>query len=254
MLIQALNDPGEAIALFIGDKDFRDPKYYAFWSKLEDMVKAGYLNDDMLSVDLFTAINRVLTGELAATQSVGALVPAHIDQIGDRVGVMIAPIYGDGALAGKPIVDSQGWGIPSAGQHKDLAAELLIYMQTPERLNAFWEMHHWFPANRTWDASVIDNPVLKQLWDNWVAADNTVYVPNLMPTLFWTDAMFVSAQSIIGGSMTGEEAGAQNQEIAEQWRSLNPDLVENYQTYAASLAVASDAELQMRESATEEAS
>jgi raffinose/stachyose/melibiose transport system substrate-binding protein len=241
MLTQALDSPGEAIELFIGDRDFREPKYYEFWSKLEEMQKAGYLNDDMLSVDLFTAIGKVVTGELAVTQNVGAVVPSHIAQIGDRVGLMVAPVYGEGALAGMPITDSQGFGIPSDAQNKELGAELLTFMQSEERLNAFWEMHNYFPANKNWDASVIEDPVLKQLWETWVGGESTVYIPNLMPGLFWTNAMFVSAQEIVGGNMTGEEAGEQNAQVAQQWRDLNPDLVENYQIYAQGLAASAEA-------------
>lgn len=235
-LTQALDSPGEAIELFIGDRDFRDPKYYAFWARLEEMVKAGFMNEDMLSIDLFTAINKVVTGEIAATQNVGAVIPSHIAQIGDRVGTMVMPVYGEGALAGIPITDSQGFGIPSAATNKELGAAFLEFIQTPERMNRFWEMHRYFPANRTWDASVIDDPVLKHMWDLWVGGANTSYVPNLMPGLFWTDAMFVSAQEIIAGNMTAEQAGEQNASIAQQWRDLNPDLIENYQTYARGLA------------------
>jgi hypothetical protein len=75
----------------------------------------------------------------------------------------------------------------------------------------------------------------------WVGGENTVYIPNLMPGLFWTDAMFVAAQEIIAGNMTAEEAGEQNAGVAEQWRSLNPDLVENYQIYAQGLAAGAGA-------------
>lgn len=239
-LTQALDTPGEAIDLFIGDRDFREPKYYEFWGKLEEMVKAGYMNDDMLSIDLFTAINKVVEGEIAATQNVGAVIPSHIDQIGDRVGLMTMPVYGGGALAGIPITDTQGFGIPSAGQNKEQAADFIAFMQTPDRLNAFWELNHYFPSNKGWDASVIDDPVLQIMWDRWVGGTSTVYVPNLMPGLFWTDAMFVASQEIIAGNMTAEQAGEQNALIAEQWRSLNPDLIENYRLYAQGLAEATE--------------
>lgn len=234
-LNQALATPGEAISLFIGDLDFREPKYHEFWGKLEEMVKAGYLNDDMLSTDLFTAINKVVTGELAATQNVGAVIPSHIAQLGDRIGTFVMPSYTEGPLAGVPITDSQGWGIPTATEHKDIAAAFLTFLQTPERLNRFWEMHRYFPSNTTWDASVVDDPVLSNMWTKWIGSPATSYVPNLMPGLFWTDAMFVSAQEIVAGNMTAEQAGEQNAQVAQQWRELNPDLIENYQIYAAGL-------------------
>ena len=205
------------------------------------MVKAGYMNDDMLSIDLFTAINKVVTGEIAATLNVGAVIPSHIAQIGDRVGLMTMPVYGEGALAGVPITDTQGFGIPSAGQNKEQAADFIAFMQTPERLNAFWEINNYFPSNKGWDASVIEDPVLQLMWDKWVGGETTVYVPNLMPGLFWTDAMFVASQEIIAGNMTAAEAAEQNAQVVEQWRSLNPDLIENYRTYAQGLAESAEA-------------
>lgn len=236
-LTQSLDSAGDAIELFIGDKDFNDPRYYAFWSRLEEMVSNGYMNEDMLSVDLFTAIGKVVTGEIATTQNVGPVIPSHIAEIGDRVGLMKMPSFGEGAMAGKTITDFQGWGIPSASENKEQAADFLVFLQSEERQNAFWESHRYFPGNANWDASVIDDPVLQQLYDGWML-DYNVYVPDLMPGLFWTDAMFVSAQEIIGGNMTGEQAGEQNAGIAQQWRELNPDLIENYQIYAQGLAEA----------------
>ena len=36
---------------------------------------------------------------------------------------------------------------------------------------------------------------------------HNVYIADLMPTLFWTDAMFVISQKILGGSMKGAQSG-----------------------------------------------
>ena len=57
-----------------------------------------------------------------------------------------------------------------------------------------------------------------------------------MPTLFWTDAMFVNSQKILAGEMTGEEAGQNAQDVSEKWVKQNPDMVENYKTWAKDLA------------------
>jgi multiple sugar transport system substrate-binding protein len=238
MLTQALNSGGEGIELFIGERDFREPQYWAYWARLEEMVSAGYLNDDILSVDLFSALGKVLTGEIATTINVGAVLPSHIAELGDRIGMMIMPVYADGAMSGKPISDTQGFGIPSGSQNKDAAAQFLIHTQSQESLNAMWELTRYFPANKTWDPSPIDDPTLRQLYDGWVGADTELWLSVLMPTMFWTDALFVSAQEVLAGNMTGEQAGEQNASIVQQWRALNSDLIPNYQTFAASIASA----------------
>lgn len=237
-LTQSLDSPADAINLFIGDLDFRDPRYYAFWSRLEEMVKAGFLNDDMLSVDYFSAINKVTTGELATTQVVGSITATHIPTRGDRIGMMVMPVFGEGKMAGIPITDTQGWGIPSGAKNKKESSDIIQFMQSAERLDSFWKMLNFFPSNYTWDASVVTDPVLKQMYDTWVGGPTNVYIPDLMPTQFWTDAMFVAAQSIVAGDMTGEQAGEQNAQVVQQWRDNNPDLIGNYQKWAEGLAAA----------------
>jgi raffinose/stachyose/melibiose transport system substrate-binding protein len=241
-LPQNLDSAGQAIELFIGDRDFSEPRYYELWSRLEEMVKAEYLNDDILSVDLFSALSKVVTGEIATTINVGPVIPSHIAELGDRIGLMTMPSYGTGPLAGKPVLDTQGFGIPSGSLNKELAAQFLLETQSQASLDAMWELTRYFPANKTWDSAAIDDPVLKELHSKWVVGDTALWISTLMPTLFWTDAMFVVSQEILAGNMTGEEAGAQNASIAQQWRSLNPDLIENYQIYAAGIAEITGAE------------
>jgi raffinose/stachyose/melibiose transport system substrate-binding protein len=83
---------------------------------------------------------------------------------------------------------------------------------------------------------VIDDPLLKTVQENWVAGEHNVYIADLMPTQFWTDAMFVASQKILAGDMTGEEAGELAADVTQKWKDQNPDMVENYQTWGQDLA------------------
>ncbi|MBZ0299566.1 MAG: substrate-binding domain-containing protein [Anaerolineae bacterium] len=235
-LAQSLDSPSEALDLFIGDLDFREPKYHEFWVRLEELKTSGFLNDSMSSLELYPGIDLVVTGQLGMSESIGTRVPADNDTLNGRVGVMTMPVFGTGALAGKPILDSQGLGISSQTEQKEQAAAFLEFMHAPEQLAKFWELTHWMPADSTWDSSVIDAPIVQQLWDGWVtSADSIPYIPNLMPAQFWTDAMFVASQEIIAGTMTGEAAGDLAARVVQEWRDFNPDLVENYQKWADDL-------------------
>lgn len=236
-LVQNLDAPSEALNLFIGDLDFREPKYHEFWVRLEELKTSGFLNDDMSSLPLYPGIDLIVSGQLAMGESIGTRVPADNTSLNGRLGVMSMPVYGTGALAGKPIVDSQGLGISSQSEKKELAAQFLEFMHSTERLNKFWELTHWMPSDSSWDSSVIEDPQVQNLWDNWITADNSIpYIPNLMPAQFWTDAMFVASQEIIAGTMTGDEAGDLAARVVGEWRDFNPDMVENYQKWAEDLA------------------
>ncbi|HLV37547.1 MAG TPA: substrate-binding domain-containing protein [Spirillospora sp.] len=235
-LVQNLDSPSEALDLFIGDLDFREPRYHEFWVRLEELKNLGFLNDSMSSLELYPGIDLVVTGQLGISESIGTRIPADNAATNGRIGAMVMPVFGTGALAGRPIVDSQGLGISSQSDQKEAAADFLEFMHSPERLDKFWELTSWMPSNSNWDSSVIEDPVVQQLWDEWITAEDSIpYIPNLMPAQFWTDAMFVASQEIIAGTMTGEEAGELAARVVQEWRDFNPDLVENYQKWAEDL-------------------
>ncbi len=137
---QNLDSPADALNLFAGSSDWREPKNYEAWSKLADLWKAGFFNDDMNSIDLYPGIDLFSTGKGAMTQIVGPLVPNAQEQLGaENVGVMTFPVFGSGAMAGRPIFDTQGLGISAQSANKEVAADFLTFLHSDERVNAIWD-------------------------------------------------------------------------------------------------------------------
>jgi len=110
-LPQQLDSFGEAVELFIGDRDFREPKYHEHWVKLEELKKKGFLNKDMSSLELYPGIDLVVAGKLGIGQTIGTRLPADSKATGGKIGYMVMPVFGKGKLAGVPLVDVQGLGI-----------------------------------------------------------------------------------------------------------------------------------------------
>ena len=237
---QNLDTAGDAINLFIGDLDWREPKYYEHWAKEEELWKAGFINDDMNSIELYPGIEMYGNGQGAMTAIVGTLVPAMGELLGvEKVGHMVFPAFGTGAMAGKPIFDAQGLGISSQSQYKEVAADFLQFLHTQERLDALYEQVKILPSDASWDPSVVDkanDTINQEQIAGWIKADNVPYISNLMPVLFWTDAMFVNSQKIISGEWTAEQAGQNAYEVTQKWVEQNPDLVEKYATWAKDFA------------------
>ena len=237
-LTQNLDSPADAINLFIGDLDWRDPRYHEHWVKLQELKDNEFFNDDILSLDLYPGIQLLDTGKAAMTINVSPGLTNSQKALGDDVlGYMIMPVFGIGEMAGIPIVDTQGFGIAAEAANKEGAARLLEYLQTPDRVNAIYAASGQIPASDNFDPSVIDNPLTSFIYENWMAVPNNVYIPDLMPSLFWTDAMFVAAQKVLGGEMTGEQTGELAAEVTEKWKRQNPDLVEKYTQWKADLGL-----------------
>lgn len=235
-LPQQLDTLGEAVELFIGDKDFRDPKYHEHWVKLEELKKKGYLNKDMSSLELYPGIDLVVAGKVAIGQTIGTRLPADSKATGGKIGYMTMPVFGKGKLAGVPVVDVQGLGISTNAEDPAAAAAFLEFLQSPDQLKAFWNATGWLPSNTTFDASVIQDPSVRGLWENWGLKPNISNVTNLMPGQFYERAAIPTGQQIVAGSMTGEQAGELAANTAKEWRDFNPDMVENYRKWVKDLS------------------
>jgi ABC-type glycerol-3-phosphate transport system substrate-binding protein len=232
---QNVDSAGEVIGLFTGDLDFRDPKYHEHWVKLEELKKAGFLNPEMSSTELYPGIDLVPAGKLAMGMSVGARVPKDSEMTKGRLGTMVMPVYGKAKLAGQPIFDSQGLGIPTKAKDPKGAAAFLEYLQSPEQLKALHDKTGWIPANSNFDVSVIKDPVVVDMWKRWGLSANIPYLSNLVPGQFYEQALLPSAQQVVGGKITGEQAGELAYKVAKEWRDFNPDIVENYKKWATDL-------------------
>ena len=79
---QNLNTPAEVVDLFVGKSSWLDPKNYEGWSRLEELWKAGFLNDDMNSIDLYPGVALFGEGKAATTMLVTSLIGSQTDRPG----------------------------------------------------------------------------------------------------------------------------------------------------------------------------
>jgi multiple sugar transport system substrate-binding protein len=233
-----LDTPADALKLFSGEGlDWREPRYYDHWGKLQQLWQAGFINEDLMSVDLYPGIDMFGAGKSAMTWLVVPLLNNQQQLLGaDKVGVFVWPASGKGKLNNLPVKDTNGWCISSQSLHKEIAAEFIKLVQTQERMTALWNTCRALPTTKSWDGgNVITDPWWKDKWEKWIHAKGAEYIPDLMPGLFWTDANLVNANKIISGEFTPEQCGDNAHEVVQRWREQNPDLLEKYIIWAASM-------------------
>jgi len=234
--VQTLDTIGEAVELFIGDKDFRDPRYHEHWVRLEELRTRGYLNKDMSSLELYPGIDLIVAGKLAMGQSAGSRLPADSTATNGRIGSMVMPVFGKGKLAGKPIVDMQGLGIAEGAKDPAAAAAFLEFLNTPDRLDAFYRTTGWIPSSSRFSSEKIENASVRAMWKAWGESPNITNVTNLMPGQFYEQAAIPTGQQVVSGALTGEQAGDLAAQVAQEWREFNPDLVGKYQQWVVDLS------------------
>lgn len=234
-LPQNLDSAGEALDLFIGNRDFREPIYHEHWVRLQELKDLGYLNAGISSLELYPGIDEIVAGNVAMGLSIGTRLPADSAATDGNIGVMTMPVYGKGKMAGRPVLDVQGLGISSGSENPQLAAAFLEHLHSPEMLSAFWERTGWIPSDKNFDASVIEDEAVRGMWETWGLGDNIPHIANLTPGQFYEQAMVPAAQQVIQGEITGEQAGELAARVVKEWRDFNPDLLESYEKWAEDL-------------------
>ena len=73
------------------------------------------------------------------------------------------------------------------------------------------------------------------MWQRWGLSENIPYLSNLVPGQFYEQALLPTAQQVVEGKITGEQAGELAYNVAKEWRDFNPDIVENYKKWSADL-------------------
>ncbi len=223
------NDVKKAVT---GDASFSDPNQAAWWSKLQESVQAKCWNDDIGSVDLYQGQQTWSDGKAAMTITAGTDVCKFLKAVGpDKVEVAALPAFGTGPGANKLGSTSQTLGVTSFSKHQKEAAAFIMFLHTPDRLNAFYAATGAFPADDRFSTASIADPQLAKLYK--LATSGAPYLENFMPSELDAKSNFAFSQLIFSGSLTPEKAAAQTQALAERLRTTQPDEIANFKKWSA---------------------
>ncbi len=215
----------------VGQAKFTDPKFVEWWAKVKELKDAGCWNKDINSLDYQQGQDMFVTGKAAMLFGNDTFLAGWAKTMTwDKIGVMMVPTYGTGKLADTYVVTAQGLGITSWSKHPKEAADFLMYMHTPERINAWFNDTGVFPADDRLDTSLITQPQLKQIyqWDTTVGGPN---LENFIPSMMDEQANFAGVQLLFAGDKTPEQLGQMTEDVLAKWRDQNPDAVKNFEAW-----------------------
>ena len=210
---------------------YLDPKFSEWWSRLEELKKAGCFNEDINSVDYQQGQDLFVQGKSAMIFGNDTFLAGWAKDLGwDNMGVMMVPKYGKGKLADTYVTTAQGWGITSWAKHPKEAADFLQFMHTPERVNAWYQDTGVLPADNRLDTGLIQQPVLKQIyeWDTTVGGPN---LENFIPSMMDEQANFAGTQLLFAGEKSPEDLAKLTDDVLAKWREQNPDAVKNFEKW-----------------------
>ena len=230
--IQSLDSTDDLRQAIIGAKPFTDPHYTGWYSTLDDMVKKGYFNQDIMSLDLNTSSQAFGQGKGAMSFGTdGMIKQAETDLGAANVGVMQTPKVGTGKLADVGnATQSITFFITKWSKHPQDAADFLAYLHTAERLSAWYKHTGVIAADKRFDRTLVTDPVLQQMM-TWETTGPQVWLENYLPGQVDSDADLTAGQMILSQSGSPSDAAALWERAASTWRNQHPDELTNWKNW-----------------------
>ena len=231
---QNLNSINELKDAMIGKQDFADPKFSGFYQALANLKKAGYLNSDVASISFGEGFQ--LFGQKKAAMSWGTdgNVAQWEGQVGAKnMGVEAIPIWGHGKLATSyDVTQSSDAFITKWSKHPQAAAQFLTFLHSPEALKAWYKATGVFPADKRFPASLVRDPIAKQLL-KLDQSPVSVWPENFVPPQVDQNADLAGGEMITAGSGSPADVVKLWKTQLSQWKSQHPDEFRSYSKWAS---------------------
>jgi multiple sugar transport system substrate-binding protein len=167
------------------------------------------------------------------TITAGSDVKKFVQQVGvAKVGIMAMPKWGKGPYAGRLGSTSQTIGITAWTKYPKESADFIMFMHTPERMQAWFKATGAFPADNRFNTKLITIPQQKVLFG--LVKNGAPYLENFIPTELDSKANFAQAQLLLAGKIDAKQAADATEQIAERIRRTNRDLIDNFATWSKS--------------------
>jgi len=230
--MQGLDSTDDLRQAIIGNKDFTDPHYTGWYSSLDEMVKKGYFNEDVMSLDLSQGAQAFSQGQGAMSWGTDGMIKQALTDLGaDNVGVMRTPQLGAGKLADTGnATQSITFFLTKWSAHPQEAADFLVYLHTADRLTSWYQHTGVIAADARFDRNLVTDPVLKQMVE-WETTGPQIWLENFLPGQLDSDADLTAGQMIFSQSGTPADAAALWQRSAETWRNQHPDELTNWKNW-----------------------
>lgn len=224
MLWQAcgLNSPSQWFDAFLGKTKLglTAPAYLQTWQKIDQSVRQGFYPSNVNSLPLYDGFNLLLQGKAAMATPVAPTTISWARRLGSKkIGVMLTPCHGQGALANAFPDASQYVAIPSFSKHKKEAAQFIAYMHTPERMQALLSEAGALMGDDRLALQSVNDPVARQLI-KWSRSNSyfAIYytAPPTVDQWIWPNV-----GKIFAGKMTPAQAAKVAQSTNQRWLKQN---------------------------------
>jgi multiple sugar transport system substrate-binding protein len=211
-----------------GEASLTDPMYAEWWERWAEMNERGCFNEDIMSLDLYQGQALFENEQAAMTNHVEPYIAQLERSMGeDVVGIMRTPVYGSGEFATAIGVPTQTLAITSFSQHKEEAADFLRFLHTDETMQLMYERAGAVTPDIRFQTEWLNTNADRQILE-WMQEYPLFWYQYYYPPVWESEGAIALGQLLVAGDITPEEAAQRWQEVADKWRTENPDQLEAY--------------------------
>lgn len=222
----------DAIAPFRGSVKYEGPKYTEWINQVQGLVKSGFFNDDVQSINLYQGQNLFTARKAAIVTSVQPQITSFYRTMGgnDTVGVMRSPAFGTGKFANSFGAPAQVLLLTKFSQHKEEAANFLKFLHTPAMMHLMYQESGAICPDNKFDTSWFDTETDKTMW-HWQQTLPNFWYQYYYPLPFETNGVDPGLQQLWqpNGSVTAAVASMQG--AINKWSEQTPEQLSAYKTW-----------------------
>lgn len=225
---QNMNSIEDLMQAVRGEASLTEPIYAEWWVRWEEMKDRGCFNEDIMSLDLYQGQALFENEQAAMTNHVEPYIAQLERSMGsDVVGIMRTPVYGSGDLATAIGVPTQTLAITSFSPHKEEAADFLRFLHTDETMQLMYEKAGAVTPDSRFQTDWLNTNADRKILE-WLQEYPLFWYQYYYPPVWESEGAIALGQLLVAGDISAEEAAQRWQNIAEKWRSENPDQLEAY--------------------------
>lgn len=222
----------DAIAPFRGSVKYEGPKYTEWINQVQGLVKSGFFNDDVQSINLYQGQNLFTARKAAIVTSVQPQITSFYRTMGgnDTVGVMRSPAFGTGKFANSFGAPAQVLLLTKFSPHKEEAANFLKFLHTPAMMHLMYQESGAICPDNKFDTSWFDTETDKTMW-HWQQTLPNFWYQYYYPLPFETNGVNPGLQQLWqpNGSVTAAVASMQG--AINKWSEQTPEQLSAYKTW-----------------------
>ena len=220
-----------------GEVAWTDPRLANLWERLEELRGVGAFNKNATSLEYFEG-KQQFDSKKASMTFTGS-IPYAINSVNtlgeDKAGIMAAPDLEDkkgGFLPGMPLSQV----LTPYGENMEASAALLTWLHQPKAQEIMYRESGGalMPIDNRFDYAKVDKPWLKKVYDQVLDAmeRDIPYADGIVPFDILGEGPMKATTLSFSDGLSTAKASAMCQRAADNWRKLNPDLVDLYAKWA----------------------